>query len=82
MKISCDEATKICDKAQYGEATLWEKIKLTFHLFMCKNCRLYSKQNKIITKCIHNHEHNINETCNCLNEDEKNVMEKELETHL
>jgi len=82
MKITCDEATKICDKSQYGEASLWEKIKLNIHLFMCKNCRLYSKQNKIITKCIHSHEHNINETCNCLNEDEKNVMEKELETHL
>jgi predicted chitinase len=81
MKLTCDEATTICDKTQYGEATLWEKIKLNFHLFMCKNCRLYSKQNKIITKCINGHEHGINETCNCLNEEEKHAIEKELEIH-
>ena len=28
--ISCDEATAICDKNQYGEATLTEKISLSF----------------------------------------------------
>ncbi len=81
MKLTCDEATTICDKTQYGEATLWEKIKLNFHLVLCKNCRLYSKQNKLITKCINGHEHNINEACNCLNEKEKHEIEKELETH-
>jgi hypothetical protein len=80
--LTCNEATTICDKTQYGEATLWEKIKLKFHLFMCKNCNLYAKQNKIITKCIHGNEHAVNETCNCLNEEEKRKMEKELETHI
>jgi len=80
MKLTCDEATQICDKNQYGEATLWEKIKLNIHLFLCKNCRLYSKQNKVITKCIHTHEHTANSNCECLREDEKQVMEKELET--
>jgi len=80
MKLTCDEATQICDKTQYSEATLWERIKLNIHLFMCKNCRLYSKQNKVITKCMHTHEHTLNSNCDCLPEDEKQVMEKELET--
>ncbi len=36
--INCDEATTICDKSQYCEATLWERIKLRMHLFfMQKN---------------------------------------------
>ncbi|CAM1367445.1 hypothetical protein [Tenacibaculum xiamenense] len=49
FKISCDEATTICDKAQYGEATTLEKIKLNMHVMFCKICRLYSKQNGILT---------------------------------
>lgn len=48
--ISCDEATAICDKNQYGEATLSEKISLGFHLFACKYCKQYSKQNNLMTK--------------------------------
>lgn len=50
FKITCDEATAICDKAQYGEASLLEKIQLNFHVLVCKFCRLYSKQNNILTR--------------------------------
>ena len=52
IMISCDEATTICDKNQYGEASFWEKIKLNLHLLMCKHCRGYSKQNHLITKIV------------------------------
>lgn len=48
--ISCDEATAICDKNQYGEATLTEKISLSFHLFVCKYCKQYTKQNNLMSK--------------------------------
>jgi len=48
--ISCDEATAICDKNQYGEATLTEKISLSFHLFICKYCKQYTKQNNLMSK--------------------------------
>ncbi len=47
--ISCDEATEICDKNQYGEASKWDKLRLNFHLLLCKHCKAYSKQNSIIT---------------------------------
>ena len=50
MKISCDEATKICDKNQYEEGSLWEKIKLNIHIFLCKKCDLYSKQKPVISQ--------------------------------
>ncbi len=55
--INCDEATAICDKNQYKEATFWEKVKLSFHLFICKKCGLYSKQNAIVTKACDKHLH-------------------------
>ena len=48
VMIPCDEANLVCDKTQYKEATLWEKIKLNIHLIYCKVCRKYSKNNKKI----------------------------------
>jgi NMD protein affecting ribosome stability and mRNA decay len=78
MKLSCDEATKICDKSQYGEATLWEKIKLNFHVFMCKTCGLYSKQNRIMTKCYEKHQEQNETEEVCLKPIEKKDMKEEL----
>lgn len=78
MKLTCDEATKICDKNQYGEASLWEKIKLNFHMMFCKVCGLYSKQNTVMTKCYEKHK-DIYDKKKCLAPEEKEIMEKELE---
>lgn len=45
LKITCEEATLICTKSQYGEATLLDKFKLNLHFVYCKICRKFSKQN-------------------------------------
>ncbi|MEN8185875.1 MAG: hypothetical protein ABFR05_01965 [Bacteroidota bacterium] len=55
LMITCDEATAISDKDQYGEATKWELFKLNLHLLMCKHCRAYSKQNTYISKLLGNY---------------------------
>ena len=55
--ISCDEATAVCDKNQYKEASFLEKLKLSVHLFLCKKCGAYTKQNGIITKACNAHLH-------------------------
>ena len=47
--INCDEATAICDKGQYGEASLSEKISLNIHLFICKYCKQYTRQNSLMS---------------------------------
>ncbi|MFS4456459.1 hypothetical protein [Maribacter sp. 2304DJ31-5] len=47
--ISCDKAAQICNKAQYGEATFIEKMKLRFHLIVCKTCSVFTKKNKEFT---------------------------------
>lgn len=78
MKLTCDEATKICDKSQYGEATLWEKIKRGLHIFLCKNCGLYSKQNNIMTKCVEKYNNSMDKKKYFLKEDEKRYMKKEV----
>jgi len=55
--ITCDEATTICNKNQYNEASFLEKIKLNIHLLRCKICGLYSKQNGKLTEMCKQHLH-------------------------
>jgi len=49
MMISCEKAVHICDKTQYKEATFVEKLKLKFHLFICKTCSTHSARNTQFT---------------------------------
>jgi hypothetical protein len=46
---SCEKAATICNKTQYREASFIEKMKLQFHLLMCKTCPDFSKQNSKLT---------------------------------
>ncbi len=47
--ISCEKAAIICNKAQYNEATFMEKMKLRFHLLMCRTCSKFTKKNTEFT---------------------------------
>lgn len=49
MMISCEKAALICNKTQYREATFMGKMKLRFHLFICKTCPSFSKRNSQLT---------------------------------
>ncbi len=50
--IPCDEAQHVCDKSQYKEASLFEKIKLSLHLAFCKVCLQYNRKNTKLTNII------------------------------
>jgi hypothetical protein len=82
MKLTCDEATAICDKSQYNEASLWEKIKLNIHLFLCKKCGLYSKQNKVMSTCYQKFKDVESSKMSPLNQEEKEFMDQELKTQI
>lgn len=76
MFIPCDEANHVCDKTQYQESTLWEKIKLNMHLIYCKACRKYSKSNTELT-------HNIKVSkVECMDKKCKEAMKKDFEKAL
>ena len=49
---SCDEAQHTCDKSQYNEASLTEKIKLSIHLLHCRACQKYTANNNKLTKAM------------------------------
>lgn len=75
LMINCNEATSICDQSQYGEASFIDKIRLQIHLFLCKNCSLYSVQNKVMSNFFKTH---LNQTTHLhLSESEKmNLKDK------
>ncbi len=71
--VSCEEAQHICDKAQYDEAGLWEKIKLNIRLSWCKITRAYYKRNIKLTEKIKESQ------VECLDVKHKNDMRKKLD---
>lgn len=79
--INCDEATTICNKNQYNEAGFFEKLKLGLHIFLCKKCGLYSKQNTTITKVCDKH---LNKSeCDCeFTQEEKEAMQEKITEEL
>jgi len=74
--VSCDKATHTCDKTQYKEASLWEKIKLNIHLLYCMACRKYSANNTKLTKLTHKPE------VDCLKKCEKEQLETNFQKEL
>ncbi|MDT0556911.1 hypothetical protein [Patiriisocius hiemis] len=50
--IKYEEATQICDKTQYNEASIWEKIKLNIRMLYCSATRKYSARNAKLTSAI------------------------------
>lgn len=79
IMITCDEASTICDKSQYGEASLSDKIKLTLHTILCKICAKYSKQNKIMTTIFRVKSESCKKSTPCLTHTDKEIIKKNLE---
>ena len=79
--IKCNEATSICDKTQYGESSTFDKLRLSIHNFLCHKCKLYSEQNKVMTKFF---KVNLDKkhSSKCLHNSEKEKMEKDLQKEL
>ncbi len=74
--VSCEEAQHICDKAQYDEAGLWEKIKLNIRLTWCRVTRAYYKRNIKLTKTVKESQ------VECLDIKDKDSMKKDFEKAL
>ncbi len=79
LKINCDQATTICDKSQYGEATLFEKIQLNFHFLGCKICRMYSKQNVKMSKVFKMKANDCKKRIPCMSSVEKEQLKGKLQ---
>ena len=76
MKLSCEKAAEICTKTQYGEASFTDKLKLSYHLFVCKTCAKFSKQNTEFTSICENA--NIKSLSQTQKEAMKNALKQNL----
>ena len=76
FKINCNEGKMLCDKNQYNETSLWEKIKLNFYLVICSECRAYTANNNKLTKAIKNPK------VNTVSQEEKNALKERLAREL
>lgn len=79
LLITCDEGTTICDKSQYKEASFYELVQLNLHIFMCKICSLYSRQNRKMSKFYKMNSLECKKKQNCLSETDKNALKKQIE---
>ncbi len=52
FNLNCNEGKMLCDKNQYNETSLWQKIKLSFYLVICSECRGYTSKNNKLSKTI------------------------------
>lgn len=73
--IKCDSACKICDKAQYNEASFRDKLCLALHLVFCKTCRNYVRNNRKLTK-------HVDSKIKKLNPEAKAKMQLDIESEL
>lgn len=76
FNINCHEGKMLCDKNQYKEASLWEKIKLNFYLIVCSECRAYTSNNNKLTKAMKNPK------VESVSQDEKNALKERLAREL
>ncbi len=74
--FSCEEAYRICDKAQYNEASFWELMKLKLYILVCKDNAKHSRKNTQLTKLCQKAQ------LQGLKDEEKELMKKELQKKL
>lgn len=74
--ISCPEAKQICDKAQYKEATWWDRIRLNIRLLYCGVTQNYVKRNKKLTNLV------TDKKVACMDKKQKQVLKTKISEHL
>ncbi len=48
--INCREATKLSVMAEFESLSFKQKVAFKFHLFVCKVCRYFDQQSKLISQ--------------------------------
>lgn len=52
LHIDCKTATKMIAQKEEGRLSAKQHIQLILHLFICKICSLFYKQNKVLVKSV------------------------------
>lgn len=49
---TCQEITEDIEKANFKRLTVTERLEIRLHISMCRNCRQYSKDSKILDRML------------------------------
>ena len=79
LKLTCDQATAICDKNQYGEASIKELLKLNIHFIRCRICAVYTKHNITLTNFYKGYSKSCKSMKHCMSSEEKENLKRVLE---
>lgn len=50
--FKCDDAANVCDRSQYSESTVSERLLMKFHHVICRICREHSALNGKLSRAI------------------------------
>ncbi len=76
--ISCKKATTFIVKKEEGGLSAKQRLQLWLHLSICSLCKLFMKQNKVITNTFHNNK----QSSAFLSQSDKNKMIELIESAL
>jgi len=54
IMLSCEKATFLVSKREEGKLSPGERIRVAFHLLMCRFCRAFQKQSGFISRTAKN----------------------------
>jgi hypothetical protein len=54
MSITCKKATEFIIKNEEGKLSLSQRVKLWRHLLICKVCKVFYNQNKLLNSALFN----------------------------
>ncbi len=80
VMLSCDTATYLITRSEYGKISPLEKMQLTMHLAGCKYCRRFAEQSKYISTQLRK----IKETGDVavsLSPEQKEKLKKAIDSH-
>ena len=60
LRITCKEATYLIVKKEDGKLGLSKRMELFVHLLYCSFCKLFKKQNNILSKAVAGSKSDIN----------------------
>ncbi len=52
MMASCRQATELIEKREIAGLGIYERVSLTYHLSICKACRAYQSQSRMMDNWI------------------------------
>ena len=81
--IDCDKAAYFSTKSQYEDLNFTDKIKFKTHLAICKPCRIFNSNNRVMSDNFANLEDiGLNGDTKILSEEKKKEINKKIKQKL